>query len=52
MHLSAMVYNLKKYLKFVQKQVKINAKALGFLFMEIGVLQKWISFHLRPLKLR
>ncbi len=52
MHLSAMAYNLKKYLKFVQKQVKTNAKALGFLFMEIGVLQKWISFNLRPLKLR
>jgi hypothetical protein len=51
MHLSAMAYNLKKYLKFVQKQVKTNAKALGFLFMEIGVLQKWISFNLRPLKL-
>ena len=51
MHLSAMAYNLKKYLKFVQKLSKTNAKALGFLFTEISTLQKGIYFNLRLLKL-
>lgn len=32
MHLSAMAYNLKKYLNFVTKSVKSNSKALAFLF--------------------
>lgn len=32
MHLSAMAYNLKKYLKFVQKQVKRGASLLVFDF--------------------
>jgi hypothetical protein len=46
-----MAYNLKKYLKFVQKLSKTNAKALGILFREIRTLQKGIYFNLRLLKL-
>jgi hypothetical protein len=34
MHLSAMAYNLKKYLKFVTKNVKSKAKALSMLFFK------------------
>ncbi len=32
MHLSAMAYNLKKYLKFITKTVKSDAKAMHHLF--------------------
>jgi transposase len=46
MHLAAMAYNLKKYLKFTQKSVKTNAKALGFMFSRIKELQKLINFNL------
>ena len=35
MHLSAVAYNLKKYLKFIQKLAKSNAKALANYFLEI-----------------
>ena len=31
MHLSAMAYNLKKYLKFVQKRVKSGASTQAFI---------------------
>ena len=32
MHMSAIAYNLKKYLKFMVKNVKIDTKAMGHLF--------------------
>ncbi len=34
MHLSAMAYNLKKYLKFTQKRVKSEAKSILLYFFE------------------
>ena len=34
MHLSAMAYNLKKYLKFIDKKVKSNAQSLVFLLIQ------------------
>jgi hypothetical protein len=38
MHLSAIAYNLKKYLKLVEKRVKSGAKALMPLFTSIKAL--------------
>jgi len=35
MHLAAMAYNLKKYLKFIQKLAKSEAKSLANFFLEI-----------------
>jgi hypothetical protein len=35
MHLSAMAYNLKKYLKFITKTVKSDAKSLAFILCQI-----------------
>ncbi|WP_256935345.1 transposase [Olleya sp. HaHaR_3_96] len=52
MHLSAIAYNLKKYLKFVQKLTKSEGKALGVLFFEIMALYKATNFHLSVSKLR
>lgn len=40
MHLSAIAYNLKKYLKFVSKRAKSKAKALAFLFLTQKLLTK------------
>jgi len=40
MHLAAMAYNLKKYLKFTQKLAKSEAKSLGFVFLEIALFIK------------
>uniref|UniRef100_UPI001CFF6897 transposase n=1 Tax=Polaribacter porphyrae TaxID=1137780 RepID=UPI001CFF6897 len=40
MHLSAMAYNLKKYLKFVTKSVKSKAKALALPFLNKKTLSK------------
>ncbi|MDC1265879.1 transposase [Flavobacteriaceae bacterium] len=34
MHLSAMAYNLKKYVKFTQKLARSEAKSLAFVFSE------------------
>ena len=34
MHLSAIAYNLKKYLKFIEKRAKSEAKALTLFFIE------------------
>ncbi|SEA60941.1 Transposase DDE domain-containing protein [Bizionia paragorgiae] len=47
MHLAALAYNLKKYLKFTQKLSKTKAKALGLIFSKINGLQNLIifSFH-------
>ncbi len=52
MHLSAMAYNLKKYLKFTQKRAKSGAKALQSLLSEIVAYLNLISFNLSPLNLR
>ena len=38
MHLSAMAYNLKKYLKFITKTVKSNAKVVSHLFSALETL--------------
>lgn len=38
MHLSAMAYNIKKYLKFIAKTVKSDAKALRCFFNDIKAL--------------
>lgn len=35
MHLAAIAYNLKKYLKFIDKKVKSGAKSLAFAFLDI-----------------
>ena len=35
MHLSAMAYNLKKYLKFITKTVKSDAKAVGYFVLQL-----------------
>ena len=51
MHLSAIAYNLKKYLKFTQKRVKSGAKALRCLLSEIKALHEVINFDLSPLNL-
>ena len=42
MHLSAVAYNLKKYLKFVTKRAKSKAKALAFLCFNKKTLSKLI----------
>ena len=38
MHLSAMAYNLKKYLKFISKTVKSDAKAMHRFVLELKAL--------------
>lgn len=44
MHLSAMAYNLKKYLKFISKTVRSDANNISSLFSEKkGLLQYYIS---------
>lgn len=50
MHLAAMAYNLKKYMKFTQKLVKTKASILGLLFSIIEELQNTINFSLRQPK--
>jgi len=45
MHLAAMAYNLKKYLKFTQKLSKTKAKVLGLIFSKINGLQNLIIFN-------
>lgn len=46
MHMAAMAYNLKKYLKFTQKLTKSGASALAFLFDHIKDLQNLIKLRL------
>ncbi len=46
MHLSAMAYNLKKYLKFLSKTVKSDAKAMHHLF---SLLKGMLSLQIRSL---
>jgi hypothetical protein len=38
MHLSAMAYNLKKYLKFISKTVKSDAKTMHRFVLELKAL--------------
>lgn len=47
MHLSAMAYNLKKYLKFVQKRSKSGAGSLVFFFLPKMALHKRKALFLR-----
>ena len=49
MHLSAIAYNLKKYLKFITKTAKIQAKSLDFVFSRIKFLYKSIISNLRAI---
>ena len=51
MHLSAIAYNLKKYLKFEQKRVKSGAGMLSFYELVKSAVQKLITSILRPRKL-
>jgi len=46
MHLSAMAYNLKKYLKFIQKRTKSGAGSLVFLFLPKTAFHKSIPLFL------
>ena len=52
MHLSAVAYNLKKYLKFVTKRAKSKAKALAFLFFNKKTLLKLILLDVSHYKFR
>ena len=52
MHMSAIAYNLKKYLKFISKKVKSDAKSLTSIFNQIKVsIQGEISHFTEPEKL-
>ena len=51
MHLAAMAYNLKKYLKFTQKLAKSEATSLGFVFSEIIAPIALFLSRLRPPKI-
>ena len=48
MHVSAMAYNLKKYLKFIKKTIKSKAKTINTLFliksMFIGFIYNFLSY--------
>ena len=52
MHLSAMAYNLKKYLKFVTKNVKSKAKALAMLLLNKKLDLKSILIVISQFKFR
>src|SRR5690554_1517506 len=47
MHLSAIAYNLKKYLKFEQNRVKSGTESLVFLVCPKMLLQNCIRFFLK-----
>jgi hypothetical protein len=51
MHLSAIAYNLKKYLKFTQNKVKSGAGSLTFEELIKSWLQGWFWLYLKPLNL-
>ena len=51
MHLSAIAYNLKKYLKFTEKRVKSGAGILALATFAIGILQKQFRGNTRRQKL-
>lgn len=50
MHLSAMAYNLKKYLKFTQKRVKSGAGMLAFIQLIKNLWYALNNFDFRPQK--
>jgi hypothetical protein len=50
MHLSAIAYNLKKYLKFVQKRVKSEAKSQLHSFLKKYYFLKAISMAIKTPK--
>ena len=50
MHLSAIAFNLKKYLKFTQKRVKSGAGALTYFIMPKNSIYKLKIFILNPSK--
>jgi len=50
MHLSAIAYNLKKYLKFIEKRVKSGAGVQFFIIQEKIKVSNPINFHLSYLK--
>lgn len=50
MHLSAMAYNLKKYLKFTQKRIKSGAGMLAFIQMLKNIWYELNKFDFRPPK--
>ena len=52
MQLSAMAYNLKKYLKFVTKRAKSKAKALAFLFFNKRTLSNLLELDVSHFKFR
>ena len=52
MQLSAMAYNLKKYLKFVTKRAKSKAKAMAFLFFNKKTLSKLLELDVSHSKFR
>ena len=49
MHVSAMAYNLKKYLKFTKKPIKSKAKNINTLFliksMFIGFIYNFLNYY-------
>ena len=47
MHMAAIAYNLKKYLKFIQKRVKSEASSLVLLFNQIKACFELNTFTLR-----
>ncbi len=52
MHVSAMAYNLKKYLKFIKKTTKSKAKAINSLFLIKRMFVDFISYFLMYSKLK
>ena len=50
MHLAALAYNLKKYVKFTQKMAKSEAKSLAFVFLEIVLIIRDFWSRLRTSK--
>jgi len=52
MHLSAVAYNLKKYLKFIEKRIKSEAGSQLYTFLIKTYLFKHINFHLSHLKMQ
>ena len=51
MHMAAIAYNLKKYLKFIDHKVKSEAKSLGLLFFDLWTYLKPNTSILSPLKI-
>ena len=51
MHLSAIAYNLKKYLKFEQKRAKSGAGQLALMAVAKSVLQNLLISSIKPVKL-